>query len=86
MGAPYTDLGLEICKAAVPLQEATEAEIDDTIMGLNRSGMPFKAIHREELEVMRQSADFVKGFIAAQDNNEEAKFEFQYLYDKTFEV
>ena len=86
MGAPHTDLGAAICKACEALHTATAAMIEDTITGLNRNGMPFKAIHREDLEVMRQSADFVKGFIAAQDNNEEAKFEFQYLYDKTFEV
>ena len=86
MGAPHTPLGAALVKAAEALHTATTAETEDTIAGLNRNGMPFKAINRDELEVMRQSADFVKGFIAAQDNNEEAKFEFQYLYDKTFEV
>ena len=86
MGAPYTDLGLEICKAAVPLQEATEAQIEDTIAGLNRNGMPFKAINREDIDLMRTSADFIKGFIAAQNNNEEAKLEMNYIYETLFEV
>ena len=86
MGSPYTPLGESLLTAMSALDTATESEINDTVRGLNRNGMPFKALHREDMKVMRQSADFVRGFIAAQDNNEEAKFEFQYLYDTIFEV
>ena len=86
MGAPHGELATAICNAAEPLEHASRQDIDDTIAGLNRQGMPFKAVSREDIDLMRTSADFIKGFIAAQANNEEAKLEMNYIYETIFEV
>lgn len=90
MGAPHTEIGASICRVAEQLEHATEAEINDTIRGLNRTGMPFKTIHRDDLKILKESMLVLKGFITAvketdQHATETAEQEWNHIYGDLFE-
>lgn len=89
MGAPHSEIGNHICHEVSKLANATPEEINDTIIGLGRTGAPFKALTRAEVSQVRIDMLELKGFIMAMKSAtvdiEHAQDNWEFIYDTVCE-